>query len=188
MIFIRKTQNLFIIILFLLLSGCGSFSDIDWSKRPEVSGKERARKNVQEGRGITLGNFGKSETNFLFASSNPLWRASLETIDFMSLSSVDYAGGLIITDWYSEGSADEAVKITITFLSNEIRSDGLVIDIRKRNCNQNNQCITKKIDTDLNLKIKDKILRRAAALDKELKVKKRKKRPKQLYPDPANTN
>ena len=106
----------------------------------------------------------------------------------MSLSSVDYAGGLIITDWYSEGSADEAVKITITFLSNEIRSDGLVIDIRKRNCNQNNQCITKKIDSDLNLKIKDKILRRAAALDKELKVKKRKKRPKQLYPDPANTN
>ena len=73
-------------------------------------------------------------------------------------------------------------------MSNEIRSDGLVIDIRKRNCNQNNQCITKKIDSDLNLKIKDKILRRAAALDKELKVKKRKKRPKQLYPDPANTN
>ena len=64
MIFIRKTQNLFIIIFFLLLSGCGSFSDIDWSKRPEVSGKERARKNVQEGRGITLGNFGKVKQIF----------------------------------------------------------------------------------------------------------------------------
>ena len=74
---------------------------------------------------------GSKETNFLFASSNPLWRASLETIDFMSLSSVDYAGGLIITDWYSEGSSSEAVKITITFLSNEIRSDGLIIDVRK---------------------------------------------------------
>ena len=188
MTFIKKAQNLFIIPIFLFLIGCGSFSDIDWSKRGEVSGKERARKNVQEGRGIMLGNLGKGETNFLFASSNPLWRASLETIDFMSLSSVDYAGGLIITDWYSEGSSDEAVKITITFLSNEIRSDGLVIDIRKRNCNQNNQCITKKIDSDLNLKIKDKILRRAAVLDKELKEKIRKKRPKQLYPDPASTN
>ena len=186
MIYIKKVQNLFIILFFLFLSGCGGFSDIDWSKPAEPSGKERARKNVSEGRGISLGNLGNSETNFLFASSNPLWRASLETIDFMSLSSVDYAGGLIITDWYSEGSADEAVKITITFLSNEIRADGLVIDIRKRNCNQNNQCITKKIDSDLNLKIKDKILRRAAVLDKDLKEKKRKKRPKQLYPDPAS--
>ena len=186
MIFIKKAHNLFITLFFLFLSGCGGFSDIDWSKRGEVSGKERARKNVQEGRGIMLGNLGKSETNFLFASSNPLWRASLETIDFMSLSSVDYAGGLIISDWYSEGTSDEAVKITITFLSNEIRADGLIIDIRKRNCNQNNQCITKKIDSDLNLKIKDKILRRAAVLDKELKEKKRKKRPKQLYPDPAS--
>ena len=65
--------------------------------------KERARKNVQEGRGITLGNFGKVKQIFYSSSSNPLWRASLETIDFMSLSSVDYAGGLIITDWYSEG-------------------------------------------------------------------------------------
>ena len=182
MAYIKKAQNLFVILLFLILNSCGSFSDIDWSKPAEPSGKKRARENVKEGRGIMFGG-GSKETNFLFASSNPLWRASLETIDFMSLSSVDYAGGLIITDWYSEGSSAEAVKITITFLSNEIRSDGLIIDVRKRNCNQNNQCVVKKIESDLNTKIKDKILRRAAVLDNELKEKTKKKRPKKLYPD-----
>mgnify|MGYP001352024220 FL=1 len=182
MVYIKKAQKLFVLLLFLFLNSCGSFSDIDWSKPAEPSGKKRARDNVKEGKGIIFGG-GNKETNFLFASSNPLWRASLETIDFMSLSSVDYAGGLIISDWYSEGSTSEAVKITITFLSNEIRSDGLIIDIRKRNCNQNNQCVVKKIETDLNIKIKDKILRRAAVLDKDLKAKIKKKRPKKLYPD-----
>lgn len=182
MAYIKKAQSLFVILLFLFLNSCGSFSGIDWSKPAEPSGKKRARENVKEGRGILFGG-GNKETNFLFASSNPLWRASLETIDFMSLSSVDYAGGLIITDWYSEGSSTEAVKITITFLSNEIRSDGLIIDVRKRNCNQNNQCVVKKIESDLNIKIKDKILRRAAVLDKDLKAKIKKKRPKKLYPD-----
>tara|TARA_Y100000389_G_C16976294_1_gene278104 strand:- start:144 stop:491 length:348 start_codon:yes stop_codon:yes gene_type:complete len=110
-----------------------------------------------------------------------MWRASLETIDFMSLSSVDYAGGLIISDWYSEDNPSEAVKITITFLSNEVRADGIKIDIRKRNCTQYNQCTVEKINNDLNKKIKDKILRKAAIYQKELKDKKAKNRPSKVF-------
>jgi len=178
--FIKSTQNLILLLFLLNLSSCG-LPKPDWSKKGIVSGKERARENVRQGKGITFGNFGNSETNFLFASSNPMWRATLETVDFMSLSNVDYAGGLIITDWYSEDSPNEAVKIIVTFLSNEVRSDGLTIDIRKRNCNQNNQCIIKKIDSDLNFKIKDKILKRAAVLEKELDENIKKKRPKKVF-------
>ena len=101
--------------------------------------------------------------------------------DFMSLSNVDYAGGLIITDWYSENNTNEAVKITITFLSSEIRADGIKIDIRKRNCNQNNQCVVKKIESDLNFQIKDKILKQAAIYKKDLDAINKKNRPKKVF-------
>ena len=55
---------------------------------------------------------------FDFASSNYLWRATLDTIDFMPLVSANYSGGIIITDWYSENNnPNEAIKISIRFLS-----------------------------------------------------------------------
>ena len=67
---------------------------------------------------------------FDFASSNELWRASLDVIDFMPLASVNYSGGIIITDWYSENqNPNESIKISIRFLTNEIRSDALDIKI-----------------------------------------------------------
>ena len=184
--FIMKFKKVFsLIFLFLLITGlsaCGVLEKPDWSKKPIVSGKERARQNVKEGKGIELfGGNKNANTNFLFASSNPLWRASLETIDFMSLSNVDYAGGLIITDWYSEDNMNEAVKITITFLSSEIRADGIKIDIRKRNCNQSNQCVVKKIESDLNFQIKDKILKKAAVYKKDLDAINKKNRPKKVF-------
>ena len=174
--------SLFVLVINLTSCGTGFFNP-DWSKTAEPDGKKRARENVRQGKGLIIDtDFGnRGDTNFLFASSNPMWRASLETIDFMSLSSVDYAGGLIISDWYSEDDPNEAVKITITFLTNEVRADGIKIDIRKRNCKQYNQCTVKKINTDLNKKIKDKILRKAAIYKKELENTKRKNQPKKVF-------
>ncbi len=99
----------------------------------------------------------------------------------MSLSSVDYAGGLIITDWYSENNPDESIKIVIKFLSNEIRADGIEIDIRKKSCNNQNKCLVKKIESDLNTEIKEKILKLAAVYQKEQKEKRKESRPKKVY-------
>ena len=66
-----------------------------------------------------------------------MWRASLETLDFLPLTTVDYSGGMIITDWYSENNNNnESIKITVRFLSNEIRSDSLKLIVHKKNCNQ----------------------------------------------------
>ena len=77
----------------------------------------------------------------MFASSNELWRASLDTLDFMPLSSVNYSGGIIITDWYSEGdNLDESVKISIRFLTNEVRADALDIKVFYKKCNQVASC------------------------------------------------
>ena len=99
----------------------------------------------------------------------------------MSLSSVDYAGGLIITDWYSDNNPDESIKIVIKFLSNEIRADGIEIDIRKKSCNNQNKCLVKKIESDLNTEIKEKILKLAAVYQKEQKEKRKESRPKKVY-------
>ena len=169
---------IFLISLFILNS-CGNngFFKPDWSKTAEPDGKKRARGNVEEGRGLKL--FKKNEGNgtFLFASSNPLWRASLEAIDFMILSNVDYAGGIIITDWYSDDNQKESIKITIKFLTNEVRSDALIVNINKRTCDSNNKCLISKIENDLNFKIKKKILKNAAIYQKDLDENRKKKNP-----------
>ncbi len=156
-----------LITMSILMNSCGALKP-DWSKNAEPDGRKRAQQNVLEGRGFILGSGKKKGGDFLFASSNPMWRASLEILDFMSLSNVDYAGGLIITDWYSEEDPNEAVKITIRFLSNEIRADGLKIDIHKKMCSNLN-CTVSKIESDLTVEIKDKILRKAAVFEKEQK-------------------
>ena len=157
-------------ILFLLsflLTSCGMLKPSDARKvSPNVD--ERVKQAIQEGRGFRLGSgIGKGGTNFEFASSNELWRASLEVLDFLPLSNVDYSGGIIITEWYNEGTAnDEAIKITIRFLSNEIRADGLSVIIHKRACNKFQQCSVSKITSNLEEEIKLAILKTATLLEK----------------------
>ena len=174
---------IFLGLFSMILSGCGTgFFKPDWSKTAEPDGKERARNNVREGKGIDFGIGKKSGGDFLFASSNPMWRASLETIDFMSLSTVDYAGGLIITDWYSDNQLDESVKITLKFLDNEVRVDAMQIDIHKKTCRSLNQCSIKKLESsNLNFEIKEKILKKAALYEKDLKERIKKNRPKKVW-------
>ena len=158
-----------------MLIGC---SKIDWKTETIADGTKRARKNVEEGRGFKIGpNDNNSGGTFSFASSNELWRASIETLSFITLSSADYAGGIIITDWYSEDNNNQAIKITIRFLSNEIRADGIEVLLHKKICNTSNNCTINKIDNTLSFEIKDSILRKAALMKKknELKIKKRKK-------------
>jgi len=169
--FIKFIKYLVIIALVITpLAGC---KKIVWDEF-EGDGKKRARKNVEEGKGITgagglfkSGRGGKGGGTFEFASSNELWRATLDTLDFMSFSNVDYSGGLIITDWYSESENSQSIKITIRFLSNEIRADGLKVSLHQRICGTNNSCAISEVKTSLNEEIKLKILRKASLLKKQ---------------------
>lgn len=179
----KKTPNLPILLLILFFTtSCGYIEKPDWSKPIEPNAKKRARQNVKEGKGVSLGMGSGSKNDFLFASSNPLWRATLDTIDFLPLSNVDYAGGLIITDWYGENNSNESIKLIIKFLTNEIRADALDIQFFKRNCSTSNNCSTSKIDSNLEFEIRDKILKKAALYQKDLKVIQRKNAPKKIYP------
>ena len=172
---IRKILTLFILSIFLLTSGC-SKNDMDLDpNRPTQAGDKR-RKNIEEGRGASLGGLiGKARggTNYEFSTSNPMWRASLETLDFLPLTTVDYSGGIIITDWYSEGNNKDAIKITIRFLSNEIRSDSLKIIIHKKTCDVKWDCKTN-ISTGNMIKdeLRSTILRKASLLQRADKKKK----------------
>ena len=156
-----------LLLLFFLLTSCGIFKPSD-ARTVSPNVDERVKKALQEGRGFRIGSgMKKGGTSFEFASSNELWRASLEVLDFLPLSNVDYSGGIIITEWYSEGTAnDEAIKITVRFLSNEVISDGLTIIIHKRVCNKFQQCTVAKIKSTLEEEIKLAILKTATLLEK----------------------
>ena len=122
-------------------------------------------KNIKEGRGFKIGNVGnRGSGKFQFASSNPLWRASLEKLNFAPLNNVDYAGGIIVTDWFSNETSNEQIKITIRFLTNEIRSDAINVIIHKKICSAQNNCKITKIENDLNGEIKFEILKKAAQI------------------------
>jgi len=171
---IKKTGIYFSLLLFMLTStACGLISTkkTDTRKTP-VNALERAKQNVKEGKGMAIGNIMKrGSTNYEFSTSNPMWRAALETIDFIPLSTVDYSGGLIISDWYSDSNSNESLKITIRFLSNEIQSNSLKIIVHQRKCSAQNNCNTQIIDSKIKEELIRSILVTAATLEKNKKVK-----------------
>ena len=174
-------NSAFLVLILIFLTSCGNVGSITNPKEPvEPDARKRARKNAEEGKGIIFGrNKSGSGTNYEFASSNPLWRASLDTLDFMVLATVDYAGGLIISDWYSDNDPNEAIKITLRFLDNDIRADAIKVLIHKKTCNNNN-CQIKQIESDLAFDIRDKVLKKAALLVKTNKEKTKSKKRKRI--------
>ena len=163
-------------IFSVLLSACGKdFIKYSPAKDNPVRGADRAKKNVEEGRGVTLGGLTKrGGTNYEFSTSNPLWRASLEILDFLPMTTVDYSGGMIISDWYTDNNAanNESIKITIRFLSNEVRSDSIKIIVHKKKCNSNMNCTVKFINSTISQELRTTIIKKAALL-KGSKTKKR---------------
>ena len=165
------------IIIFFTFTSCakeGFFKPGD-ARKVSPDPRERVKKNLEEGKGFRLNNAigarGRG-TNFEFASSNELWRATLDVLDFMPLTSANYSGGIVITDWYSEqGSPDESIKITIRFLSNEVRSDAIDVDIFYKKCITTNNCKINKQDGQLKKEITKQILAKAAIYKKQSKDK-----------------
>ena len=164
------------IIICSFLSSCGIYDPSD-ARVVSPNSKERVKKNLEEGKGFSVGKMldGGGGTNYQFASSNPMWRATLEILDFLPLANVDYSGGIITTDWYNEGtSLDESIKITVRFLTNEIRSDGLRIIVHKKRCNVEQSCKISKITSALEHELQVAILKKAILFDKEYNKNKKK--------------
>ncbi len=178
---IKKNMNslyfnkikIFLLILVLLpyLNSCGIYRPTDAKEYPPEPEK-RIQKNMEEGRGIRLFKRGNKGGDFDFASSNSLWRASLDTINFMPLLTADYGGGIIVTDWFT-GTDDpnKAIKISIQFLSNEIRADALNVKVFKKNCDTNKNCKIISSEGELNSELKLAILKKAALYETTKKTK-----------------
>ena len=177
-LFLEKFSKLSIFLIILIsLNSCGNnfFRGAD-AKKVSPDPRERVKKNLEEGKGFRLNDVVKKGAgrggNFEFASSNELWRASLDIIEFMPLTSANYSGGIIITDWYSNNTnPNETIKITIRFLSNEIRSDAIDINVFYKKCDSEYKCVVQKNNKNIESELRREILKKATIYQKQTKAK-----------------
>ena len=177
----KKFFNFLVIFLLLTtLSSCGGIPEFakpsKTTRDVPINAKERAKRNVEEGRGMSIrGAFNKNKaTNYQFSTSNPLWRASLDTLDFMPLTTVNYSGGIIITDWYSDSnSSNESIKITVRFLSNEVQSNSIKVIVHNKKCGINENCSINEIDSKIKFELQKTIISKAAQFEIDSKSKKK---------------
>ena len=167
---------LLLIVCLLTLSCSGAFKPkkVD-TREVSTNAGERARKNIETGRGTSLKGLINRDTNYEFSTANPMWRASLETLDFLPLTTVDYSGGIIITAWYfdSSGSSDESIKITVRFLSNDIRSESVKIIVHQSICKSSGNCKIQLLDkSNIQEELHRTILKKASLIDKDKKNRK----------------
>jgi len=173
---VLKNLTKIVVALFLLysLTSCGGIPKPGDARKVSPNAKERARENLRTGKGVSLKDLaGNKTTTYEFSTSNPLWRATFDVIDFMPLVTVDYSGGMIITDWYTDANTtNDSLKFTIRFLSNEVRSDSLKIIIHRKTCKSaQSNCIVKKIDSKLEDTIRTEIIKKAIVLKKDSEKK-----------------
>tara|TARA_Y100000996_G_C22310053_1_gene555843 strand:+ start:131 stop:706 length:576 start_codon:yes stop_codon:yes gene_type:complete len=169
----KTIQIKFIVLLIstlFFLNSCGWYKRSDVKDNP-VNVDERVKKNVQEGRGIRFGKGSTRGGDFDFASSNPLWRGAVDVLDFVPLTNASYSGGIIITEWFSaennSGNTTRELKLTVRFMTNEIRADAIQVLVFEKICSQSNNCKTKKIKSKLEGELKLAILKKAALFEKD---------------------
>ena len=168
----------FFVIILMLLNSCVKdfFRGAD-ARKVSPDPRERVKKNLEEGKGFRLNDVvkkgvGRGGGTFEFASSNELWRASLDIIEFMPLTSANYSGGIIITDWYANNTnPNETIKITIRFLSNEIRSDAIDINVFYKKCDAEYKCVVQKNNKNIEAELRREILKKATIYQKQTQTK-----------------
>ena len=161
-----------IIISLFFLSSCKALKP-KWTdtRNVPIQAEERARKNIEEGKVISIGSVIKrGGTNYEFSTSNPMWRATLDILDFLPLSTVDYSGGVIISEWYTDKSNDnQALKITVRFLSNVVQTNSLKVTVHRKKCSIDKNCNVELFQSRIQEELIASILKEAAILEKQTK-------------------
>jgi hypothetical protein len=165
--FLKKYSTIILTFSFLYLNSCGLYKPVD-ARKVSPNAADRIKSNQEQGKGFSFGNLTKRGAgNFQFASSNEMWRAAIDILDFVPLTNVDYGGGIIVTDWYKQSASEkDSIKLMVQFLSNEIRADGIKINIYKKECLSFENCKTSLLNSTMNNEIKLAILKKAALLKK----------------------
>ena len=165
------SKNLLILTFILIvLQGCSSVDPVTGEKvLIEPNPDKRAREFADKGGGI-FGDLGKGGAksggaSVDFQSSNVLWKATLKTLDFLPLLNADYTGGIIIYDWYTDTTnSKEQIKISVRFLSNELKSDSIKVTAHKKICENTDRCINAVLDQKFSENIKDSIILSARSI------------------------
>ncbi len=93
-----------------------------------------------------------------------LWRASLDTVSFMPLSSADPFGGTILTDWHTPaGKSNERFKVNVFILSRKLTADGVTVTVFRQK-RKNGSWVDSPTDKETATKLEDSILTRARQL------------------------
>ena len=99
-----------------------------------------------------------------------MWRATLDILDFIPLSTVDYSGGVIISDWYTDNSnKNQALKITVRFLSNVVQTNSVKVTVHRKKCSVNQACNVELFKSRIQEELISSILKKAAILEKQQK-------------------
>lgn len=149
------------IVAALALSACSAF-------RPDNAPPGQSRADIdREREGVAIfggGGSGGRGGDAGIGVNSFLWRASLDTLNFMPLASADPFGGVIITDWYSDAAApNERFKATVYILDTRLRADALNVSIF-RQTQVNGAWADATVDPDTEIQIENAILTRARQL------------------------
>ncbi len=164
----RQTPYLFLVLMLsALVSGCAGSTP---PTEDDLKDREQLRR---EGGGKIFGDdafvFGsgskKEEGGVGIAVNSFLWRASLDTISFMPLSSADPFGGVIITDWYTTpDSTRERLKVQVYILDRQLRSDGLRVSVFRQTLDDAGAWIQSTVNKQTIVDLENAILTRARQL------------------------
>ena len=164
----------------VVLSACGGNPDTVAERASRNGTSGDVQRNINQGLGGrtqeegTLfgpgGMFGskaekKDDGGLGVAVNAYLWRASLDTINFIPLASADPFGGVIITDWYTPAATpNERMKVQVTILDRELRADGVRVSVFKQQASPRGGWVDTQVDPRTNTDIENAILTRARQL------------------------
>ena len=157
---IKIINYIIIFCIFIFISQCAKVDPVTGEKIIiEPNTTEKAREAVRKGGGLFGDITNKNTTNtFEFSTSNVLWRATLKNLDFLPLMNADYSGGIIIYDWYSDKDDKQLIKVSVRFLSNELKSSSVLVSGHKKICNDVGKCLVEKLNDKFTNEIKESII------------------------------
>jgi hypothetical protein len=165
----RKYSSLIVILASLFLTSCGFLGNKeDKAKNSEISKQKDWEPNVlkrvddNKGQGVIIFGGGKKES--ASGGDNVIWQASLDVLADIPLAQANYAGGVIITDWYNSSNSNESIKISIFINSARLETNSFDVKSFKKTCTTANSCQTVNLASDFNQKIKDKVLEKARVI------------------------
>jgi hypothetical protein len=165
-----------LLLLVAFLGHCAKTDPVTGEKiLIETDARKKSRDFVEKQGGL-FGDIGKSSsgTNFEFSTSNVLWRATLKNLDFLPVANADYSGGIIVYDWYSNKEDKHSIKISVRFLSNELKTSSIMVAGHKKICDDLGKCFIEKLNNKFTDEIKESIISSA----REIKIEDAKKESK----------